>query len=46
MLWPVLNAAKSEKVLGLKYRTLKQTLTDMSLNLAEHEKSGWKRNAQ
>ena len=40
----VLNAAKSEKVLGLKYRSLHDTLVDMSLSLAEHEATGWKKN--
>lgn len=41
----VLNAAKSEKVLGIKYRSLHDTLVDMSMSLAEHEASGWKKNA-
>lgn len=41
----VLNAAKSEKVLRIKYRSLHDTLVDMSMSLAEHEASGWKKNA-
>lgn len=33
----VLDATKSKEVLGLKYKSLKDTLVDMSLSLAEQK---------
>jgi len=35
------DGTKSKQVLGIKYKSLEQTVTDMSLSLAEREKAGW-----
>lgn len=37
----VYDGSKSKKVLKMQYKTLEQTITDMSLSLAEREKAGW-----
>lgn len=37
----VYDGTKSKQVLKIQYKTLQQTVTDMSLSLAERERAGW-----